>query len=815
MAIKSIPTVTGPTYGGTIYGLKFESNFSSAPSKVTLDIISSNGVYGPVNLNTPATVTFGGFKFNGIVWKYSFDTSAEQRTLQVEIVDQSIILDRYYVLLWKRNFFNQPGKKKPIKQTFDLTAEKDLIPKTDNKNQIYFEEKDLGIEYLTKDIFYYFGIHNQVILIGQEKFPMNPCEIPTTYYTLKDLNDQLSLLRIGTIPFTAPEGYNVSHQGTLREVISAWCQDFGYDFYWDYTQTSQQLMFYNSAVGIQVPSIPDTSNIISKSESQSLEGTYAQHSIGYTAMPRQEPLFQQKSKEFATQFSIYPLSPKFFLNKTLKENELLYGADIIPGEKWGKRTRDDFLQAAFLGYINPSLRSIYLFSLLIRNEKKTEGAHDPLGLNINYRYYDDEDKKVIIDYLIKRFPDDMQKKIDFDEKNLPNFNIIAAHRDQTKATLWYDFEQTILKYHGLYYTQPLENSTYFICQPTYILEINQTVSPEPLEVEPNAKDFKGRRVFQRPGGVFSHSQDSASELLGLNEDKIAELITSLEAYEIDLTYETELESETEIDILDNEKKPFSKLFIFPKVELIEKKLGLELKIGKGLNDAETTVFENSSSQKKDMSLKYQCDKYEKEKQVNSCVNAKDEARNNAKKKLITEEPDPLILREGLSSKNAVMCDIKVDDKKLKLYAPSDAPYKCILSTVVNFERVKEADYEKSFNITNIASDISTVAKLDVLEENFTDILVDEFGIKRKTPIPVANAITQNSPQNNITVTYAGEPSIKNLSPANGLVGMDLSYSSEGFTSKLEFSSRPKKRTVIENFKRKVESQLNRESFRAA
>ena len=91
MAIKNVPTISGPNYGGVIYGLNMSIGYSAEPSKLTIDIVNENGVYSTPALNSQTSVTFGNFRFNGTVWSYSFKESAAEKTLQVTLIDNSIV----------------------------------------------------------------------------------------------------------------------------------------------------------------------------------------------------------------------------------------------------------------------------------------------------------------------------------------------------------------------------------------------------------------------------------------------------------------------------------------------------------------------------------------------------------------------------------------------------------------------------------------------------------------------------------------------------------------------------------------------------
>ena len=127
MAILNVPRISGPSYGGVIYGLSLQMGYSSEPSKLTLDIVSRDGTYSTPTLNSSERVSFAGFVFNGYVWSYEIKETAEEKVLQVVLVDESIILDRYSVVLWKRGLFDKYGTQFIQNKEFDFSNESTFV----------------------------------------------------------------------------------------------------------------------------------------------------------------------------------------------------------------------------------------------------------------------------------------------------------------------------------------------------------------------------------------------------------------------------------------------------------------------------------------------------------------------------------------------------------------------------------------------------------------------------------------------------------------------------------------------------------------
>ena len=112
--------------------------------------------------------------------------------------------------------------------------------------------------------------------------------------------------------------------------------------------------------------------------------------------------------------------------------------------------------------------------------------------------------------------------------------------------------------------------------------------------------------------------------------------------------------------------------------------------------------------------------------------------------------------------------------------------------------------------------MTDVAKIDVIYDNVTDAGDDSYGLARVNQIPLAQSISNTSPQKNASYTFIGLPPLNlSLAPNNGLSSLDISYSSEGFKTTVNFSSRPPIRTPVNTFLRKMQSQLNRTTFKAS
>lgn len=801
MAIKNIPEISGPNFGGVIYGLSTQIGYSSAPTKLILDIVNERGVYSTPVLNQQVSVSFGSFNFNGVVWSYDLKESAEQKTLQVTLVDNSIILDRLYVLLWKRGLLNELGQQIIKEKTFDFSDESILVPKKNTRLSGFpfteFVEKKLGVRKETMRSRAIFAKRiGDILLVGREKFANSDCDIPDTYYTFNDLRSILPVS--GALPNNSE--WKATHEGTLREVLSSWASDLGFDFYWDFS--SNQLIFFSVSHGIS--SVPNVTapNIISKEVSESLEGTFRQYGIGYTQIPRSALKTIGYSKTIPVSYQVNPYSLDYFLRK-------IGAPQSIEGlrQKWGgNRNLSQFRQAAFLGFVSRSLRDLYCF----QNQHWTA-----LGYQNNTEIQISKEK--IISFLKKNGFQDMVGDLEtFDAKGLPNYQFSFISRDPTLADKWNDIEQTLLGYHGRFYRIPDSSGSFFYCNANYTIEIDISVDPEGTTYEDNNFNFAGRKIFDR-NGQMSHDSASAQEALGY--EKLSNDIENCAPIHIDLKA-TGLQDEVVNSRLltPQQSNLVNTLLIYPKSgTFVRNKIGFNSSTSKSNHPLEQTYIDvkNSNIQ----NGKKNCTQFEDKLKRGSCEAVEERARNKAIEDAggateTGQNQDDLI--SGLVSKSAYSCNISLKNGgNVRIHAPSDSSYQVICRYTVNVNKISSVGTEEFLWSSGSPGFAGAVAEIRVSTENVTDPDEDSFRKRRNSIVPKPVDIDGSTPSRTIKYVYAGAPQGVALSPSRGLSSLDISLSSDGFTTTATFSSKPPKPAKADNTVRKVHSQFNRASFNAS
>lgn len=214
-------------FGGAIYNARLNISYGDSQSLLRISVISETGEYSitPEDLeNTycnPYTIKIGEkITFTGFLDSYGESISPAGRTLDLEFVDNSRILDIINIGLYKRHGINSTKKLILVGKEIDACNEDGYAdPLTefyDPCNPCVNTEKSQALV-------------NYIDCRNKNKYQINDVK-----YNFTEL-----LQKINTIPITVigakdlnPK-YLTKYTGSLREVLLSWCNDFGFFFYWD------------------------------------------------------------------------------------------------------------------------------------------------------------------------------------------------------------------------------------------------------------------------------------------------------------------------------------------------------------------------------------------------------------------------------------------------------------------------------------------------------------------------------------------------------------------------------------------------------
>lgn len=788
MAITTVPSISGPNYGGTIYGLSLSVGYSKEPSKLTLNIINPNGSYSPPSVggNNKTNISFGTFNFIGIPWSWTINESAAEKTLQVEFIDGSVLLDRHYVLLWKRGFFGDRGRPFDLQKVFDLSDIEYLVPVFRN-GVIRFQVENLGSVTVESTSRKAEGSSGNVLYVGTEEYKDSECTLPGTYYTLDQLKDVSPV----SINFNAPRGYRATHEGTLREVISQWCNDTGHDFYWDFS--SDTIRYYKSDQGItDISNISPSSNskIIEKSETRTAEGTFSQVGFAYVAYPKEPIKSLLGTAKFSILVSINPYSIGYFFNKNGT------ASSVSDRESWGNRNKDDMLTAGFLGFINQNLRNIWALY---------EGFFFACGYDTSTtQQLSDGEKATAINALkTAGYTENVAALEALDEEGLPNYDFYYADFDEGWLNTFQQIEQEALQFLGKYYQHAGKSGKFFYCSSSSTIEVQVNVQPEAQFVEEltQGNDFRNRKLFIRQG-TMSHDAQSAADALGLNDELIGKL-ENLQAWHYEFANGALPGVSTDRNVLA----------IIPKQSLVDETLSrFDVRFRNSLSNGRETIVQDLINEANGDD-ENNCGPFDERFRRGSCQTAREKAEQIAREQKVPRQLPEKQYVDGLIGRSSKGVIVNLGSGRLTLCGPSDSAYQVVYNYVINANFLKDGEIETiKFEGQGVTAD--NVARLDVIEDNVTDPTFDDFGKPRNTNLPKAVNIVNSSTQKNIRYVFAGEPAGINMSPTAGLSALDVSLSDDGFKTTVTFTTRPKQRTPVDSFIRKVNSQINRSSINA-
>lgn len=415
--IEKAPTlkISGKKYD--FYYVDFQNNGSRDPSTMTIGYVLPNSATGialsdinnehmPIGADdaelTEVKVYKHGsstpsFAFKGYPVSSRISKSPGRNELQVRYIDESVILDRKYVGL-KGKF--GPGfesvtwgnfddiilvgeQVNPCEQIGDGTTAADRCSPCTKGNDLNQQIIDCNeaLQYEIRDVVYNFGdlisaLSNNIGSDGKIKVEKLP-------------NSKLN------------NSYYARYTGTIREVLSNWCNDFGLGFYWDY-DFGLRFVDLKSGVNINDSSIRGVScKILGYTDEISIENNVSSKVITYFGENGKKLPYDCNSSVLKS------LSLKPLLLESLVTD---IKGDLDPQILKTYKTLDNFYQCCMYSSFSPVLRDLFVLSEIygIKSAKDFE----------NYIYTETgEDKKK--DDKILFLLGNMKVKSFLDEKDSP------------------------------------------------------------------------------------------------------------------------------------------------------------------------------------------------------------------------------------------------------------------------------------------------------------------------------------------------------------------------------------------------------------
>jgi hypothetical protein len=359
-------------FGGWIYNASCDVGFNDAPTEIKISVVLEAGqrpqMAATFNITQQDLKVDAGagndenlydIDFNGIVYtdfvlyNYEIIIEAGSKVLNATFRDYSIILDKIYVGLLKRQG-NKYIHTSVSQLQFPVNCP-DCLLNGSSFIQIGNSSRDIsygsyaGVNGKVYDNFEgiapvgniynrwsqlfsqapsstRFDLNGGYVILGTEEITEEKCgDLGGISYSFNQL---LASLRLRGLQFTgafpqaineADFAYKQNYIGTLREVLQQWCADLGYDFYCQ----GRQFVGLNVTRALDISKIQDVADpatelgsnfslqsntaILSYRESNSIANSYKQSVITANTTPRQTKTHTKAPKRYVGYLPLHPI----------------------------------------------------------------------------------------------------------------------------------------------------------------------------------------------------------------------------------------------------------------------------------------------------------------------------------------------------------------------------------------------------------------------------------------------------------------------------------------------------------------------------
>jgi hypothetical protein len=267
-------------FGGLVYAISCEFGGTESPSTLTLSIVREQTPLSEPSLN-PASPSYeelaigGGRSFKGYRVSWNKDVSPDQETMQVKYVDGSFVLDSNLIGLKKKH--GRGGGSMII-------LGKEYHPCDDSENSLQpfsFNPEKREIDWCDPCPFcpsdkYELSCQEPVSLYrGPNGENIDSSKILDVKYTYNEFFQKIQ--RLTNLEFEKGGEYRdrpVDHTGTIRDVLSSFCSEWGFTWYWDFFENKLKLVDLKSPTNVDDEITSDLENLAEYSISKSIEETF-------------------------------------------------------------------------------------------------------------------------------------------------------------------------------------------------------------------------------------------------------------------------------------------------------------------------------------------------------------------------------------------------------------------------------------------------------------------------------------------------------------------------------------------------------------
>lgn len=782
MAILNVPAINAPSFGGFVYSLNFSRSYSTEACKLTYKVVSKSGAFSTPTIGSQASVSFGSFSFNGRIFSYEKSESNSGNILSVTLIDNSTILDRLHVVVFRPGIFNKPGTSSNVSLDVKFTSEDNYYWQLELVNGLYKPVKKILKNGSVSRTIRTGNVNvGDLLIVGSEEAPDTKCEVASTSYVFNDLKNLAKVQGFGSCPIN-DSTIRKTYEGTLRSVLNSWCQDFGYSFYWDYSLN--RLVFFDLKNSVfSIPENATDSKITSKTFSESAEGKFNQISANYYIKPynpKVENLTDSRTQK--TSYSLNPIAYSYFIDR-----ELVGAGTTIYG---GGRSQRQFIESAVCGYLSPALRDIYNFSY---KGKSLWGAN--CGF-VGSNYSTLNVAKVAAALTSSSYAEEIYNMCSFSGASIDNlgtyYDCVMVKYDEGIIESWRNIELDIFtsKIGAYYRGVPVISSEYKFCSKNSIFSSSISVDPEAEIYEDGDtrtdKTLAGLRIFNRGGSGPNVTSAEALKKLGIDDgaDYIKGLLPTKHVLRGENSVASVLLAYQLLTAQD--LRNYDTILFIPNKALIDYyQIKLSVNYTQGNNDREQTWREVSLSRKPEPGECKLNDITEK-----ACLSARDEVIEQQKNQANPNQQ--LEIFTGLDHKTGIGARVGAFGASVTVLSSSTAPYIACITASSSIELIVDTTQQESIVFESSGSTSSQPQ--DLMETRFILENRTIAGNLRETPTPSDLASRTGYVQNNnirkVSYSCAGFVDTLPMGVSSGLENLDMSISDSGFSATYSYSTRP-------------------------
>ena len=261
--------VAGKIFDKYIYSCNINIGFSESPSTIVLNAVteSESSDSSQLALDKSFTIQIGPKIYKQMsLFSSEQNYEAGKNITTYTFIDSSFILDKIYIGLLDRQknggSFNLYDLNYPVSCEVCGGVE-EFYMYNYREFRFFKTAKEINVD-----------SRGGYIILGTEEFTTTVCDLPDIRYNFSDLisalnnSDMQNLIQINT-PADKNPNYRQSYIGTLREVLSSWCVDFGYTFYFDITDNI--LKFTDLTSPVSNSTINEIKSILTKNKGSHVE----------------------------------------------------------------------------------------------------------------------------------------------------------------------------------------------------------------------------------------------------------------------------------------------------------------------------------------------------------------------------------------------------------------------------------------------------------------------------------------------------------------------------------------------------------------